>query len=119
MNGKKVSLIALVIAAAGLCSGTALADRWHGGHHDHVRFGVYIGGPGYWYPPPYYYYPRYYYPPVMAVPTAPPTYIEQNSAPEQSDSNYWYYCAASKTYYPYVKDCPSGWERVSPQPPAP
>jgi hypothetical protein len=22
-------------------------------------------------------------------------------------------------YYPYVKECPSGWERVSPVPPAP
>ncbi len=28
----------------------------------------------------------------------------------------WYYCAESKTYYPYVKECPGGWQRVTPQP---
>jgi hypothetical protein len=29
---------------------------------------------------------------------------------------YWYYCERSKSYYPYVKECPSGWTRVAPQP---
>ncbi len=24
--------------------------------------------------------------------------------------------AESKTYYPYVKECPGGWQRVTPQP---
>jgi len=35
------------------------------------------------------------------------------AAPAQS--SYWYYCAESKTYYPYVKECPGGWQRVTPQ----
>jgi hypothetical protein len=29
---------------------------------------------------------------------------------------YWYYCASSKTYYPYVQECASTWQRVSPTP---
>ena len=33
--------------------------------------------------------------------------------PEQSFS--WYFCAASNAYYPYVQDCPGGWQAVAPQ----
>ena len=29
-------------------------------------------------------------------------------------SGYWYYCAASKTYYPYVKSCEEPWQAVQP-----
>lgn len=120
MRATKPLLIAILCAAAGLGSTAVLAhDHWHGHGGDHVHFGVVIGGPGFWYPPPYYYYPRYYYPPVVTVPvpTSPPTYIEQDPAPEQDDGNYWYYCPDSKTYYPYVKQCASSWQRVTPQPP--
>ncbi|HYY61185.1 MAG TPA: hypothetical protein VE756_07340, partial [Burkholderiales bacterium] len=54
--------------------------------------------------PPYYYWPGYwpgyYYPaPVLAEPVA-----------------YWYYCAPLAAYYPYVQDCPSGWQLVEPYP---
>lgn len=102
---KRLALSAILVAM--LASAPALAGHSGG----HVRFGVFIGGPIYpWYPWGYYpYYP--YYPP--AVPAAPPTYIEQGAAQQQG---YWYYCAASKTYYPYVKECPAGWQRVVPQP---
>ncbi len=108
----KLVKISLVLAAALLgatASGSALAF-----HHSSVRFGVFVGGPA-WYPYPY---PYPYYPPAVVVQPAPPTtYIEQ-AAPETSEmpSGYWYYCAASKAYYPYVKDCPAGWQRVAPQP---
>jgi len=64
----------------------------------------------------------YAYPPtVVAVPTAPPVYIQQIPVPEvqQSQSNYWYYCQSSKGYYPYVRECPSGWQQVEPTPPPP
>jgi hypothetical protein len=27
---------------------------------------------------------------------------------------YWYYCAPLATYYPYVQDCPGGWQAVTP-----
>lgn len=122
MNKVKTSLLAVITATTVLGSTIALAHPYyHGGGYrrSHVDFGIVIGGPGYWYPPSYY-YPGYYYPPavVMPAPAAPPTYIEQNPAPAATD-NYWYYCAGSNTYYPYVKACPGGWQRVAPQPPNP
>ena len=97
--------------------GGAPAVAWHHGG-GHVRFGVFVG-PGFWYPPPYYGYPPYYYPPVVAAPSSPPVYIEQGdtqAAPEQPQGD-WYYCADTQAYYPYVKECPGGWQRVAPQPP--
>jgi hypothetical protein len=112
-------LIALLLLGAG---GVANAR----GDHDHVRFGVmigpYWGGP--WHYPPYpYYYPPYY-PPVVVQPPAPQVYIEQSPAPAAppapvavAPANYWYFCAAAKGYYPYVRECPGGWQKVLPQPP--
>lgn len=34
-----------------------------------------------------------------------------------STNSWWYYCNQPAGYYPYVKQCPSGWARVSPTPP--
>ncbi len=45
--------------------------------------------------------------------TAPPP----PQAPVQSPGNWWFYCPNSKAYYPYVRECASGWQRVPPQPP--
>jgi hypothetical protein len=96
------------------------------------NFGFYLG-PGFWGPyyPPYYgpYYGGYYgygpysypyYPPaVVTVPSSPPQYVERGApdAGDRFDSAYWYYCRDADAYYPYVKQCPGGWERVAPQPP--
>ena len=117
IKAAKAALCLVVFAFGAGASAPALAWR-HGGH---AHFGVFIGAPAYWYPPYYYHYPPYYspyYPPVIAVPSSPPTYIEQGGAqPAPSQSNWWYYCADAKTYYPYVKECPAGWQRVAPQPP--
>ncbi|MGH8737796.1 MAG: hypothetical protein ACREVC_10595 [Burkholderiales bacterium] len=107
----------LVLAlAAVLASGSALA------YHGRVGVGLYIGVPAWrpgYYPSPYYYPPApYYYPPVVLAPAAPPTYVEQGAAqaaPAQPQGD-WYYCEDSKAYYPYVKTCPGGWQRVAPQP---
>jgi hypothetical protein len=102
-------LSALIMAA--IVSGEAFA------HHGRARVGVYVGpywgpywgwGPGYYYPPPY-----YYYPPAPAQPTE---YIERIDSSEQG---WWYFCDESRGYYPHVKDCPAGWKRVAPVPPAP
>ena len=131
MKAVKAVLSLTVFVLAATASASALA--WH-----QARFGVYIGGPAYWYPHPYYYppyyppyYPAYAYPPVVVGPSAPPVYIEQGGGaavpapsptPSQSanqappKSNWWYYCADAKDYYPYVKECPAGWQRVAPQP---
>jgi len=105
-------LVVLLLALLGTgASATALAHR--GGH---VRFGVMVGAPFY----PWWYYPPAYYPPaVVTVPVTPPIYIEQGSpqpVPAEQPQGYWYYCSDSKTYYPYVKECPGGWQRVAPQP---
>lgn len=90
-----------------------------------ARVGVYIG-PGYSYyypvvPAPYYYPP--YPPPVVAVPVepaSPPEYIEQGQARsnpgDAGASGTWCYCDASKRYYPYVKQCASGWREVPARP---
>jgi len=105
-----ISLAMIVLGTA--ASGTALAWR----HHGHARFGVFIGAPAYWYYPAPYYPP--YYPSVVTVPASPPVYVERGSAGgEPSADAYWYYCAESKAYYPYIKECPGGWQRVVPQPP--
>ncbi len=74
----------------------------------------------------YYYPPTYYYPPDTYYPPSPPVYIEQPapySVPPQSQYQqpdtqaYWYYCAASRGYYPHVQACPGGWQKVAPQSP--
>jgi len=119
-----------------LASGAAMAQhRGHGyahghGHGGNVRVGISLGIPlfGYgYYPAPYYRYPAYVYPaPVYAYPaavvvaSAPPVYVERGAAqaaPAQAPGD-WYYCAASNAYYPYVAQCPSGWQRVPALPPA-
>ena len=96
---------------------TGIGNAWA----DHVHFGVMIGpywGPGYYAPP--YYYPPYYSPVIVEQP-APQVYVEQPSVPPApvavAPASYWYYCAATKSYYPYARSCSSGWQRVSPQPP--
>lgn len=98
----KLLAVFLLLAATG---GTALADRAH------VYFGLNIGpywGP--WYVPP----PAYYYPPAPVVIERPnPIYLQPQPAP----IGYWYYCRPANAYYPYVNECPSGWEKVLPQPP--
>ena len=91
--------------------------------------GVYIGGP-FW--GPSWYYPSYYYPysfysspyyygygSAVEVPSTPPVYIERpQSEPDSPPQGVWYYCPDSKKYYPYVKECPGGWQTVPAQPPS-
>ena len=85
----------------------------HRGHHSHSRLGLSIGVPLYWnWPPPY-----YAYPPVVTMPSPPPVYIERGYDEAARAEGYWYYCYSPEGYYPYVRQCPGGWERVSPTPP--
>jgi len=74
-----------------------------------------LGWEAAYYGKPYYGYPLYY-PSVVVESPAPLVYREQQPAPA-SAVNYWYYCAAANGYYPYVRECPSGWQKVSPLPP--
>jgi hypothetical protein len=109
-------LAALMLAAT--ASGTASAHGGHRHHRSHLNFGFHFGAPAYWYPAPWYYYPPAYYPPVAAVPAEPTRYIERGDAysPPEQQPGYWYYCQEAKAYYPYVKQCAGGWQRVNPAP---
>jgi hypothetical protein len=65
------------------------------------------------------YYPNYgWYPPtVVTVPVTPPVYIQQSPPVVQSyQPGYWYYCTNPQGYYPYVRECPYGWQQVAPVP---
>jgi len=114
MNWRKWGTALLLAAAA--ASNSAFAHR--GGSH--LDLGFFIGpGWGYYgpaYPYSYPYYPAYpvYVPPPVVV-QSPPVYLEQSPAPAPT-AGYWYYCDRPEGYYPYVKECPGGWQRVAPQP---
>ena len=117
--------------------------HWNGG----PRIGVYVPAPVYrphhyapprvyYAPPPVYYAPRVihsaplvYVPPVVhsSRSYAPPVYVERNDlaaippAPAPApvaDTAFWFFCADSNTYYPYVTQCATPWERVVPTPPS-
>jgi hypothetical protein len=96
--------------------------HYHGGPRTSV--GIVVGAPLYWgwgYYPPYYapyYYPPYYAPAVVSR-QEPTTYIERGDAAAAAGPtrDYWYYCPEAQAYYPYVKQCAKGWQRVNPQPP--
>ena len=92
--------------------GVYLGPGFWGGYYPYYGYGPY-------YYPPYYGYGPYYYPPAVAtVPAQPQTYIEKGTAEEAPGSpSYWYYCREANGYYPYVKQCPGGWEQVNPTPP--
>lgn len=123
----------LMLLAGVTISGSAMADRGyggHGGHGGHFGVGLYFGVPYpySYYPYPYpYAYPYGYYPPVVVTPAQPPVYVEQGAAPPSSssqqapivsDNYYWYHCDNPNGYYPYIKECPGGWQKVTPTPPS-
>ncbi|HEY8027382.1 MAG TPA: hypothetical protein VIF60_22755 [Burkholderiaceae bacterium] len=92
---------------------------WRGGHWTHSwhggRYGWWwlAGGLWYYYPNPIYPYPGPWEPPVATV-------VTPGAAVTPPPTNYWYFCQASNSYYPYVSACPGGWQRVpaTPAPPA-
>jgi hypothetical protein len=130
MKTSKAAIAALAVLLCGiLATESAFAQGRRGG----PRVGIYVGVPvlgfgygyGGFYPPPYYYPPYYYHPPYYPAPVVvqqqPTVYVEQpapQAQPQQQQqpAGYWYYCADSRAYYPYVRECPAGWQRVAPQP---
>jgi hypothetical protein len=60
-------------------------------------------GPGVWAP--------------VSVPSTvvAPVFIERSAPAEPAPQVWWYWCAESRAYYPYVQQCPGGWQRVAPQ----
>ncbi len=132
------TLCALALGA--LASTPVFAQHRHGGGHGGGRIGVgiYFGGPVYspfyyppYYAPPYYAPPYYAYPQPVYVTPSPPVYIERSDLPpapqpvpqaaapasQAPAPQDWYFCPESNAYYPYVRSCAAGWQRVAPQPP--
>ena len=72
----------------------------------HVQWHIGIGP--FWWPYSYGWYPGpYYYPPPSLVVVEPPVYVEMPPS-----DRYWYYCAPSQAYYPYVETCTEPWIKV-------
>jgi len=112
---------AALICAAAAAIGLAPAWSWarHGGrggghhsHHRHVGSGVLLLGafpwPYYFYPPPYYYGPDFSYERYEA----PTVYVEKFPGTPTLETPGEFYCPSESGFYPEVKDCPIGWQRV-------
>ena len=76
-----------------------------------VHVSVGIGVPVVVAPPP-----AVVYPAPVVVQQSPPVYTERQDVAPANEQGYWYYCAASRGYYPYAKECPGGWQKVPPTP---
>ena len=107
--------------------------RWHHNWHGH-RLGWWWDAGGFWY---FYPAPLYPYPDMIAsddVEPAPEAADQAGQDQDQPDEDQdqapqgaqdagpapmgsWYYCPASKSYYPYVHDCAGGWQEVPAKPP--
>lgn len=89
--------------------------HWFHGHHEGRRGWWWVaGGIWYFYDAPVYPYPDPYVPPVVVAPQAPVVVAPPapQAAPPQPAAQYWYYCDASKEYYPYVTSCATAWRQV-------
>lgn len=79
--------------------------------------------------PRVYYAPQIVYAPPAYAPVAQPYYVQGYASPEavspslaqgpsvDAGAGWWYFCRNPSGYYPYVKQCNSGWEKISPVPP--
>jgi hypothetical protein len=118
-SNRNVMRVWLVLMLSCFIAGNAWAGPrgWPYHHHPRssVQLGVHIGVP-LGYPPPVY-WPYVYAPPVVPIVVVPqpPVYVEQPRTP-LLEPGYWYYCHEAQAYYPYVKQCPGGWQQIAPQP---
>ena len=119
------SVLMLLLLLGPLSATVAQAEHGHAGggfHGGHV--GVFIDPWPWFYPYSYYpygYYPYAGYPAAVVTQEAPTVYMEQGAPAQQSAtpaaSGDWYYCRNPEGYYPYVRSCTGGWQRVPAQPP--
>lgn len=133
-NRSLVLIVGLIVITAILISGApVMAGGGHGGGWGWGYFGLGLATGAllsypYYYQPYYPYYPYYSYYPYAYAPayrTSPtviyrerePAYAEPDRA-RYSSRNTWYYCKESNAYYPYVRNCPGGWEKVPTVPPS-
>jgi hypothetical protein len=87
----------------------------HSGHrHAHgsafIGAGAFYAGMYSFYPGPY----SYYYNPIWSGidPSARVVYVEQFAGTPTPDSKDSIYCPERASHYPYVTDCPGGWQRI-------
>lgn len=129
MKSFKAAILLLMLLGP-MTATVARAD--HGHFHGHV--GVFIAPWPVYYPYSYYpygYYPYAAYPSVVVTqPAAPTVYIEQGNSAAAQDGQQadnptqgqpttdWFYCRNPAGYYPYVRSCANGWQRVPAQPQA-
>ena len=98
-------------------------SRGHYGGHRHYYRGHHYRGHHYrWHHHPGH---RYFWSGSIVIPwypcgyPAPPPVVIQKEPqvhvqPEQGEENYWYYCPDPQGYYPYIRECASGWMKVVP-----
>lgn len=106
-----VTLLGIAVPLQAHDGGSHHGGFHHGGfHHERPFFGGSIWiGPGW---DPWWWGPPYYSAAPLIVPEQPPVYMQP--APQQEEQSYWYFCNNPQGYYPYVKQCPSGWLKVIP-----
>ncbi|MBP6279517.1 MAG: hypothetical protein KA388_07115 [Rhodocyclaceae bacterium] len=125
-----VALAAMSLAWAAPASAQAhLHGHLHGHHHGYggprvsLSLGPHYGPWGYapYFHDPFFYSRRWNDRPIVIEQPAPQVYVEQPQAYAQAapTNNDWYFCEAAQAYWPYIKECPGGWQRVVPQPPPP
>lgn len=124
---KAINRAGLCLGLIGLLAcGSTLADPRGGYRHGHGGWhgGLIISAPLFlpYYGMPYSAYPHgpypYAYAPALVAPAEPPEYIEQ-SQEQATTPPRWYFCKDPKGYYPYVKQCPPGWQAIVPPAPSP
>ena len=112
----KAILGLVAVSVAGLLASPDASA--HGGGRARLHLGLHFGAPLYWHPwPAYHYYPAPVYVAPSVVQVAPPVYVERHESPVTDQQGWWYYCNSARGYYPYVKECPGGWQKVPPVPP--
>jgi hypothetical protein len=84
-----------------------------GGAHSGHRHGVPFARGGLFLASPYSYY---YYPVWSGIdPSAPVVYVEKFPGVPGADTKDLIYCPERAAAYPYVTECPGGWQRIFPK----
>lgn len=78
---------------------------------------VYYAGVPYYYANDTYYVQQPTGYEVASPPEAPAVPPAPAAAQPTQTAGIWYYCDSSKSYYPYVQQCPEGWKSVPASPP--
>ena len=141
-NYSKLVMAMIILAISAATQTVTASERHFHGPRLSVGFGLGFGPFGYpdpvayrhnYYPVSYYPYQSTYYPEVMVstVITPTPVYVRHAESvstrplqsaqiqPEvSSNGSDWYYCHNPDGFYPSIKACPTGWQRVPAQAPA-